>query len=59
MGVSVGVMGAGVPELGAGVTGADDTGLLVGALVTGDKLGCGNDGDWVGRVGQGNSLILP
>lgn len=52
-------MGAGVPELGAGVTGADDTGLLVGALVTGDKLGCGNDGDWVGRVGQGNSLILP
>lgn len=40
----MGFIGAGVPEFGAGVTGADDTGLLVGALVTGDALGCGREG---------------
>lgn len=59
MGVSVGLSGAGVPQYGAGVTGACDTGRLVGGLVTGDILGWGSVGLWVGRFGQGSSSILP
>ena len=39
MGKSVGLIGAGVPMKGDGVTGAWDAGRLVGGLVTGDILG--------------------
>lgn len=44
MGVSVGVRGAGVPQNGEGVTGASETGCLVGGLVVGEAVGCGSVG---------------
>lgn len=58
-GLSVGVIGAGVPIIGAGVTGASVTGVFDGRLVTGEADGCGRVGLWVGTTGQGNSFIRP